>query len=241
MLAIAALTCTTTGCRAQTSERRDIEAGSIIAQLNEGRHVYVDSCVVWGDLDFTVLDNRNRIAPNLTQAFVGSSITFDGCTFMGTVKAFDPATGVCVDFGHNLSFTECDFRRDVDFTEAVVGGNVFFTGSVFRGKAKWQGAYFRHKKAYFNETQFEGDALFSNAVFAGDANFLHAVFDSTAMFQKVASGGLMFFGNAKFHGYADFSYAKASETIFKYAEFMSRYDFGYSQLNAAGGPVNDAD
>lgn len=237
MLIIAmCVTLAVAGCSAKTPGQgnREIEATDIIAQLNKGKHVYVDSCIVWGDLDFTALRNRNPIAANLTQVFVRQSVTFNGCIFLGNVKAFDGATGICVDFGYNLSFTGCDFRSDVDFTEITVGGNVFFTGSVFHGKSNFQGACFRHKKAYFNETLFEGDALFQNAVFAGDMNFLHAVFTASAMFQKTRAGGLMFFGNTRFNGYADFTYARAAESIFKYAEFKERYDFAYSQLNAEG-------
>lgn len=232
--AIAALAQIVAGCSAQkpVQNAREVQATGILAQLDKGKHVYLDSCIVWGDLDFTALRNRNRISGNLVQVFAGQSVTFNGCTFMGKVKAFDPAAGICVEFMHNLSFTGCDFRKDADFTEAIVSGNAFFTGSVFRGKANWQGAYFRHKKTYFNEARFEGEALFQQAVFAGDANFMHTVFDSTAMFQKTGAGGLLFFGNARFNGYADFTYAHAAESIFKYAEFKGRYDFAYSQLNA---------
>jgi uncharacterized protein YjbI with pentapeptide repeats len=230
-----------TSCSGQTGSFaeqacREVQATDILARLDEGKHVYLDSCVVWGDLDFTALRNRNRIAANLTQVFVGQSVTFNGCVFTGKVKAFDATAGVCVEFAHNLSFTACDFRSEADFTEIVVGGNAFFTGSVFRGKANLQGAHFRHRKAYFNEMRFEGEALFQNAVFTGDANFMHTVFAASAMFQKTRSGGLMFFGNARFYGYADFTYARAVESIFRYAEFKDRYDFGYSQLNAEGLP-----
>jgi uncharacterized protein YjbI with pentapeptide repeats len=186
---------------------------------------------VWGDLDFTTLRNRNRIASNLTQVFVNPSITFNGCVFVDRVKAFDAATGVCVEFAHNLSFTGCDFRGEVDFTECIVGGHAFFTGSTFRSTAHLQGSHFRHKKTYFNETRFEDEALFQNVVFAGDANFMHTIFENSAMFQKTVAGGLMFFGNARFNGYADFTYTRAAESIFKYAQFNERYDFSDSNLN----------
>jgi uncharacterized protein YjbI with pentapeptide repeats len=209
---------------------REIKASAIIAQLNAGKHIYLTHCIVWGDLDFTTLRNRNRISNNLTQVFVDQSITFDDCIFINQVKAYDATAGVCVEFAHNLSFIGCDFRGEVDFTESIVGGHLFFTGSVFRGIAHFQGAHFRHKKTYFNETQFEDEALFQNAVFAGDASFMHAVFDSSALFQKVVAGGLMFFGNVRFNGYADFTYARAAESIFRYAQFNGRSDFSDSNL-----------
>lgn len=224
------------GCCAGSPAKysREVQAADVMAQLDRGEHVYLDSCIVWGDLDFTTLRNRNCIAANLTQVFVDRSVTFTGCTFTGKVKAYNAAAGVCVAFAHNLSFTGCDFRGEVDFTEITVEGNAFFTGTAFRESANFQGAGFKHRKVYFNETKFESPALFQNAVFAGDANFMHAVFSASAMFQKVRAGGLMFFGNTRFNGYADFTYARAAESIFKYAEFNGRRDFEYSQINAIG-------
>lgn len=232
-----------TGCSVKKAGlSHEIQAADIIRQLDKGEHIFIDSCIIWGDLDFTSLRNRNKIAANLSQVFINQSITFNDCVFIGNVRAFDPTNGVCVEFMHNLSFTKCDFRSDVDFTEIVVGGNAFFTGSVFRGTAQMQGAYFRHKKVYFNEAAFEKEALFQNVIFAGDVNFMHTVFSAPAMFQKTHAGGLMFFGNVKFDKYVDFSYARAVESIFNYAQFNERYDFGYSQLNAEGlsvQPTND--
>jgi len=234
----ALLALTTAGCspRITGTGIRKVQATHILALLNEGKHVYLDSCIVWGDLDFTTLRNRNPITPNLTQVFVDASVTFANCIFVNKVKAYDAAGGVCVDFAHNLSFTGCDFRGEVDFSESIVEGKAFFTGSTFRSATRWQGIHFRHSKTYFNETRFEGDALFQNTVFAGDANFMHAVFGASAMFQKVVAGGLLFFGDAQFNGYADFSYVRAVESIFRYAQFNDRYDFSYSNLRTDFSP-----
>ena len=225
-----------TGCSAKNPKQsaREVKASYIIEQLNKGRHIYLDSCIVWGDLDFTMLSNRNRIAGNLTQVFVNQSITFNRCLFTGKVKAFDAAKGISAEFAHNLSFTYCDFRSEVDFTESIIQGNAFFTGSIFCSTVKLQGAHFRHKKVYFNETKFEDEAYFQNVVFAGDVNFLHTVFSASALFQKAVSGGLMFFGDVRFNGYADFSYARAVESIFKEAQFNDRFDFECAVLNSEG-------
>ena len=218
----------------QKKGSRDIQASEIIAQLDNGKHVYMDSCIIWGDLDFTRLRDRNRIASNLTRVFVNQSVSFNECTFMGEVKGFDTEKGVSVEFMYNLSFIGCDFQDDVDFTEITVRSNAFFSNSVFRGKANMQGAYFWHKKVYFSSVIFEGDALFQNVIFMGDAYFLHTNFSMSAMFQKTNAMGLLFFGNTSFNGYADFTYARALKSIFNYSEFYNRYDFGSSQLNAEG-------
>lgn len=243
ILTISVLIPATFACSAKVFQKtgREVQAAEIIAQLNKGNHIYLEGCAVQGDLDFTKLGNRNKIAGNLTQVFVGSSVTFNRCNFQGKITAFDASAGVCVAFEHNLSFTDCNFRGEANFTEVMVGGNAFFTGSIFYEKADFQGAHFRHKKVYFNDIQFESDAFFQNAVFAGDANFMHTVFSASAMFQKANAGGLMFFGDTQFNGYADFSYARAAESIFRYAKFGERYDFGYSQLNATGLPENVSD
>jgi uncharacterized protein YjbI with pentapeptide repeats len=204
----------------------DVQATDIIAQLNKGANIDIDSCVVWGDLDFTLLDGISRIAPSMRQARVDAYITFTDCVFIGKVTAFGKTlTGGTV-FSRNLSFVRCDFRDEVDFTESVIEGNVFLTGSTFRKKASWQGAGFRHRKVYFNETKFESEALFQNAVFAGDVNFMNSVFDSVASFQKARTAGTMMFGNVRFDGYADFSHAKTGKSIFNYAVFNHRKDFG---------------
>lgn len=215
-----------------SGKQPEIQAIDIISLLEKGEHVFLDSCIIWGDLDFTVLLNRNKIAANLIRVFVEQSVTFNGCLFTGKVKAFDAQSGVSVAFAHNVSFIGCDFREEVDFTESTVGGNVFFTGSTFRAQASWQGACFHHKKVYFSEAHFEDAALFQGAVFAGEVYFLHTVFGSTAMFQKMRVGGLLFLGNTRFEGYTDFTYARALESIFSYTQFKGRSDFGYSQLNA---------
>ena len=99
--------------------------------IGRGEHLYLDSCIVWGDLDFTKLPNRNRISSNLTQVFVESSVTFHDCLFVGEVRAFDSEAGICVGFAPNPRFTQFDFREEADFTEAIVEGRVFFTGSLF--------------------------------------------------------------------------------------------------------------
>jgi uncharacterized protein YjbI with pentapeptide repeats len=224
---------TTGGCSAQNVRkniRRDIQAADVVACLERGEHIYYDSCTIWGELDFTALRNRNRIASHLTQVYVEPSVTFVGCVFTDRVKASDAAAGLSAVFGRNLSFTGCDFRSDVDFAEIDVSGNVFFTGAVFRGKVNMQGAYFRHRKAYFNEAKFEEDALFQNAVFTGDANFMHTTFGASAMFQKARIGGLAMFGAAQFDGYADFTYVHAAEAIFNHARFNTRRDFSYSNI-----------
>ena len=227
----------TTSCSAKKQKQaRDIQAVDIIAQLDKGKNIYLDSCIIWGDLDFTKLRNQNKIAPGLMQIFVNASVTFNNCVFIGKVKTFEANPNVNVMFERNLSFVNCDFRSDVDFTEIVVRGNAYFTGSVFRAKVSLQGAYFWHKKVFFNQVNFEGDALFQNTVFAGDVNFLHSVFSSSAMFQKARVGGMMFFGNVKFNDYVDFSYSRATESIFMYAEFKGRHDFSYSDINPNGLP-----
>jgi uncharacterized protein YjbI with pentapeptide repeats len=221
------------GCSAQSPSKpgglREMKASEIVRQLNAGKNIHIDSCLIWDDLNFTQLADRNTIAPAIGQVYVGQSVTFTNCVFVGKVSAFDAASSTGVMFARNLSFVRCDFRGEVDFTETIVEGNVFLTGSSFCKKANWQGAYFKHKKTYFNETKFEDEALFQNTVFAGDVSFMDAVFDSTATFQKAKVAGLMMFGNVKFNGYADFSYVKATESIFNYTVFKGRYDFDYSQ------------
>jgi uncharacterized protein YjbI with pentapeptide repeats len=208
----------------------EIQAADVLKRIDAGENICIDSCIVWGDMDFTALADCNSITPSLRQVYVRSSITFNRCFFMGKVKArsrLSPA--VAVHFARNLTFTDCDFRGGTDFSDCIVEGNVFFSGSKFGREADWQGAHFKYRAVYFDKTVFEGDALFQNAVFAGGANFLDASFAGNAMFQKAAAGGLMMFGAAKFGGYADFSYVRAAESIFKYAQ-LKRYDVSHSNI-----------
>jgi len=209
---------------------KEIKASMILKKIDVGENVYLDNCIVWGDLDFTALKNRSKITPAIWQSYVVGSLTFDKCIFMGKVTTYGKSPVTTTYFARNLTFIHCDFRGEMDFSESIIEGNVFITGSVFHKTANWQGTYFKHKIAYFNEAKFEEDALFQNTVFVGDVNFMDVVFEKNAMFQKAKAGGLMMFGAVKFNGYADFSYVRAAESIFKYAKFKQRYDFSYSNM-----------
>ena len=233
IIIIFTLSQTVVGCSAKTPSTNlsEIKASQIIAQLNKGKHICFNNCIIWGELDFTKLNNRNRITDKQTQVFVNSSVTFNNCVFVNKVKSYDATAGVYTEFAYNVSFTRCDFRDEIDLTGCVIHGQAFFTGSTFRSAVRLQGVHFRHMKTYFNETQFEGEALFQNTVFAGDVSFVDAVFSERAMFQKTVAWGLMFFGNVQFNDYADFTYSRAVTSIFRYAQFKGRYDFGDSQLN----------
>jgi uncharacterized protein YjbI with pentapeptide repeats len=209
----------------------EVQAADILKRIDAGENIWLDSCIVWGDMDFTTLADCNRITPSLGQVYVRSSISFNHCFFMGKVKAHSALpSAIAVHFARNLTFTDCDFRGETDFSGCTVEGNVFFSGSKFNREADWQGAHFKYRAVYFDNTVFEGEALFQNAVFAGGVNFLEASFSKNAMFQKAVAGGLMMFGAAKFGGYADFSYVRAAESIFKYAQFSQRYDVSHSNI-----------
>ena len=131
---VACLLCVLGRCSSQESslKGREVQASDVMEHIGRGEHLYLDSCIVWGDLDFTKLPNRNRISSNLTQVFVESSVTFHDCLFVGEVRAFDSEAGICVGVVHKLSFTHCGFREEADLTEVIVGGHVVFTGSIFQ-------------------------------------------------------------------------------------------------------------
>lgn len=209
-------------------ERKEYNSSNIIEMLNAGRHVYLDSCVIWGDLDFTTTKDKNRITDHITNVFIRSSLTFTNCVFMGKVSAYDEKTPAITTFSKNVSFVTCDFRDVVDFRESIIEGNAFFTGTVFREISRWQNTCFKHRTVYFNETNFEGDAFFQNAIFPGDANFMHARFNQSAIFQKVKTGGMFSAGNMTIGQYADFSYAKMESAIFNYSVFEGNADFSYT-------------
>ncbi|MDR0560277.1 MAG: pentapeptide repeat-containing protein [Prevotellaceae bacterium] len=234
LFSIAATAC---GTEPQKNTAREVKASEIIAMVDRGENICLDSCIVYGDLDFTAVKKFSKIAPEIGQIYIDCSLTFIRCIFLGKISAYAYNPMVCTVFGRNLSFIDCDFRNETDFTECTVEGNAFFSGSVFRKKSLWQAAYFKYKVAYFTRTVFEDEAMFQNSVYAGDVHFVHARFEKSAMFQGAVAAGLMMFGAVYFGGYVDFSYARADESVFKYAEFKDRTDFANARI---GNGVNEA-
>ena len=230
---------------------KDVKASTIIASLDSGQNVYYEDKIIWDDLDFTELKNRNKISGKKNKVFVTGSVTFINCVFMNEVKAYNDSKGVYVtSFSRNLSFVGCDFQNSADFTESVVHEDLFVSGCTFRQNFNMRGMRSAHKKACFDNNVFEKEVDFKNSVF-GEVDFKHSEFNHSADFQNSVFGSIdfghsefkqfagfqkciarsMFFGNVKFDGYADFAYISVDNAVFNYSVFADKVDFSHSHFD----------
>ena len=94
--------------------------------LRNGTDVLVQNKTIEADLDFTKLTNPNMVSVGVLQGKIGSSVTFQNCTFKGKVVGFatdEKGNMTLTSFGRNVSFLHCVFARIGIATE------FFFDGS----------------------------------------------------------------------------------------------------------------
>ncbi|WP_187271012.1 pentapeptide repeat-containing protein [Neolewinella aurantiaca] len=205
------------------SAQSTISAEKIIAQLNAGTDVALTGVTITGDLDFTLLDDREETqkggwgSQQQWKYHVRNSLSFVDCTFEGNVWAYrvegkgsnwksEPVH--IADFHEDVLFRNCKFEEDVNFKY-----------TRFHEKADFPGADFEEAVG-FKYTEFNEPADFSGIEVEGDADFKYTKFDR---YVNIAA--------ATFKEEADFKYTKfprgvdlsdvvfEDDAVFKYAEF----------------------
>jgi len=200
---------------------------SIEDLIKAGENVFFQDMTFDDDIDFTQFE-RNLISDGVYQVRIISSVTFQNCTFNGTVTAYrkdkDNAL-IITNFQSNLSFIGCVFKNDVSFRAASIQGRTDFTESSFLKTASFEECTF-FQNAYFRASTYHEELRFQNAVFMQKANFLKAEFDVTASFQLAIFHSEAQFSSTKFMGYADFGLINCQGNFFaNYAEFANRAIF----------------
>ncbi|OFY35381.1 MAG: hypothetical protein A2W91_08160 [Bacteroidetes bacterium GWF2_38_335] len=207
----------------------NVTADKIIKDLNKGKPVYLKDAVISGDLDFTLVDNKNIESADAYRVYINQSVTFNNCTFEGKVtgiKVDDKSIKYFTCFEKNMTFYKCKFKKEVDFTEASARGIVNFSGSSFEEKAVFEGFSFQFKENYFSDVFFKNEARFHRISVNGSINFLKTTFEGKTSFQKACVLGSFQAGGAGFKLYADFSSMDVlREAIFNTAIFKDKAIF----------------
>jgi len=208
-----------------------IPADSIIAAIERGESIIIDSCEIFGAL----VRNGTWGRPDTIKSFIDikhstfwDSVSFDFCYFMKDVTFFR-------DTFRNVEFYQVTFGGYADFRGTAFGGNADFREATFRGSANFLQAMFRGD-ADFLGTRFGGEAYFRFTTFGGYADFRATRFGGEAYFDVATFGGEAHFWLTKFDSTADFSWATFDETAnFRMATFSGDADFREA---AFGGNAN---
>jgi len=202
-----------------------VQADSILAAIDQGKDVFIDSC--------EILDPLVKIGAWENPDTIRNSIRITHTTFHDTV-----------------SFLSCCFLRDVCFDSSIFLERVSFFHTTFNDVSAFSGVRFHNLPSFFlsvftQEVNFSGatfseGAAFSGAIFGGYASFAGATirtlaeffearFDTTVNFSGVKCG-LGQFVMVSFNGDAFFRDASFEKTNFREAHFRGIVDFSLKEL-----------
>jgi uncharacterized protein YjbI with pentapeptide repeats len=203
-----------TGAVAQTR----IKASDIINQINNDRNVEYTNAVIEGDLDLTDLKNRASDRPHwfsfnddTYESFVGVSLKFTNCTFLGDVLAYyhierRDETYVA-HFEEDAVFANCTFKKASEFKYSKFKGLATFAGCTFNDEANFKYAKFSNGPLFSN-TRFTSGADFKYADFPGETSFEKATFQGLANFKYSRFQTPLNMNSVAFKGSEDFKYTK---------------------------------
>jgi hypothetical protein len=198
-----------------------IPAEDIIAAINSGNSIRIDSCEIWGVLKKEGMAERYDTIPfveerpdtiegciSISRTRFRDSVIFRYCHFIDSVYFY--ADSFCefvsfskTTFGGNAYFWYSTFRRDALFRFTTFDSIANFNSVKFGGFADFHYATFG-KKASFEDAIFDKNADFNNANFDGCADFFRTAFDKKAYFNSATFAGDAFFRLTIFGGDADF-------------------------------------
>ena len=213
---------------AETWERYNttISADSILAAIERGDSIIIDSCEIFGPLIKIGMWEKPDTITNL--------IRITHTTFQDTV-----------------SFLRCYFLKDLSFDSTIFLERVSFSYTTFSESTVFSGVNF-HKLAHFSYSTFTGYADFSGTIFSYGADFLSATFSDDASFNGATiSVGIFFwkatfsksayfvgtdfsaltiFVDVTFSGDAFFRNASFKEANFREAQFAGKVDFSLKEF-----------
>ncbi len=209
-----------------------VEASTILQQINQGLPVEYRDVRITGKLDLTKLHNLRKVSEHRYQgqgqdvhvyaesyaAGLALPVVFTNCTFSGEVVASRQRDDLIY---------EADFARDVRFT-----------GCVFEKMASFRHCWFE-KEVTFAHCRFVEGADFGHAYFAARPSFYGTIFNWEADFRHTTFYQGALFEGADFKADADFRHAEFSGALsFKGTQLAKKADFGLAQLNEEGLLVN---
>jgi len=221
---------------AETWERHNttVDADSILAAIDRGDSIIIDSCEIFGRLTKEGTGER----PDTLKSFIDISCS----TFHGTVSFIK-----CY-FMRRINLDADTFIKMVTFSPVYVladgtyillswknGERTFFGEFAdFSHSTFWEFANFGNVKfwegADFSNTTFCKVASFNHTFFYDTANFAYVTFARGASFGEAAFGGDADFSVATFGGYTDFSVANFVEQVKLTPEQFENIYISWNQL-----------
>lgn len=214
---------------------RDIHSDKIMKNIASGKDIYIENCVINGDLDFTKIVELSTENVNMRCNYVEQSICFVNCTFNSNLVFSgldEKGKFVKTCFERGVSFKNCIFKDTVIASNCEYRGIVDFSSSIFESKANFSASYFANKENYFSECSFNGELQFSYVKTNGNITFFKSFFKTFANFQNCTFGGNLMLPNSQFTGYTDFSNSIIGGIAnFSYAEFSGNVILAYMRFD----------
>jgi len=184
-----------------------VHADSILAAMDRGDSVIIDSCEILGPLIKAGEPGRPDTINSmikLNQSTFKDIVLFRDCYF-SSLLSFSGVT-----FSKNSYFPWSIFSEDADFRGVTFSEDAHFMRATFRKSVSFENATVNRIASFYLAT-FGGYACFDSATFITVASF------SQAWFSEFAS-----FWNASFDGFCDFSEAKFRKKVdLRFKEFKN--------------------
>jgi uncharacterized protein YjbI with pentapeptide repeats len=213
-----------------------INASEIIDLINSGQDVVLKQKVVIGTLDFTELNNKEKVEGKEKPRYksvVAVKLDFENCEFEDAIIAFknlESKEGVygevyTANFDQEVTFKSCVFRNDFSAKYSHFQEKVSFEASSFKEDANFKYAKFK-EFAGFGNILFKEGANFKYAKFYQDADFYSNEYSAYADFKYAKFEERATFKNSIFGDYADFKYTNfAKNGVFAGVDFQADVDF----------------
>ncbi len=208
----------------QGTEYKEIDAKTIITQIEKGEDVNYTGYHIKGELDVSKIkletipyireykDSGDWYPRSENLPIVKGNITFENSYFE------DPFIFIDVWFTGYADFYGATFNNYTDFNEATFNGETNFSGTAFNNYTDFYGATFNNYTD-FNEATFNGETNFYRATFNNSAYFTEATFNDTS------------FGVATFNGETNFDIATFNNVYFGMATFNGDSNFYGATFN----------
>jgi len=238
-----------------------IESQTIIESIKDGEAVQFQNITITGDLDFTVLCDKDSTIPEKEetvmekvlgifvdinieenqefQCDIEVTIEFIGCTFqdrvVGWVNDEENAISYNAVFQDKVEFSSCNFKDEFLFKYSKFNGKTNFSKNKFKMTALFKYADFSQSVS-FAKSIFSKEANFKYTSFPQNTNFAGSHFNNTANFKYTDFEDYVDFSEASFNSEANFKYTKFPRGVsFENTTFSANADFKYVEFS---NPVN---
>lgn len=209
-----------------------ISAIEILDRLNAEEAVTLKDYIIDGNLDLTMLENRQKTNRGIIQSLVVSPLYFENCSFEGDLVAYTYSQKENImqkaNFDSKVTFINCTFKGDFQAKYSTFYESLNLEGSIFEQETNFKYAEFK-SEVIFGNTTFGQTANFKYASFSRDADFYHTNYKETADFKYSKFLARATFKKATFDEFADFKFTEFSENaIFNQVNFHRFSDFKYT-------------